>query len=416
MADAATTETRSFIRDRPWLLCCYCPGLPALHLPKDADLEDVTGLLHHHGHDTLAALLAQPLPEGLTVAAALDIRYGRHPALQVRTGTRTGLAGLNGYLQHSTTLTRWLESVRAVTGIPQVALCLLPQHEGRQPLHALFPETAPVLAELPGHADWSLTDLSGPDFAVLTGILNALEIAAALKEARPGDRSGLQLVVADRCLPHAAETAFQLRTEAEVTASWQQGGLAEALLRWLATADQAPRSGSELLRQLQAHAGAPGAHTGMRHGFVSSRISHLHFLCSQFVDRSRQLLNRERTLQAAYLRARFNPDDPGNPYRDLFDFMRKIQFQLNLLPVAHADGSGAVVLTELLDSINEILDLQRNIPELIVIPEDAADAPPASLDLPVYMPQARPVPAHSLLEFSQCGWPELVDTLNAARA
>lgn len=410
MADEATPETRSFIRDRPWLLCCYCPGLPALHLPGHAELEDVTGLLHDHGHDTLAALLTQPLPEGLTVAAALDIRYGRHPALQVRTGTQTRLAGLDGYLQHSITLTRWLESVRAVTGIQQVALCLLPQHQTRQPLHTLFPETAPVLAELPGHADWSLTNLSGPDFAVLTGILNALEIAAALKDARPGGRQGLQLLVAERCLPHSAETAFQLRTEAEVTASWQQGELAEILLRWLATADQAPRSGLELLRQLQAHGSAPAA----RHGFVSSRVSQLHFLCSQFVDRSRQLLNRERTVEAAYLRARFNPDDLGNPYRDLFDFMRKIQFQLNLLPVAHTDA-GMVVLTELLDALNGILDLQRNIPELIVMPEDAADAPPASLDLPVYMPQSRPVPAYNLLEFSQCGWLELVDVLNEAR-
>ena len=410
MADEATPETRSFIRDRPWLLCCYCPGLPALHLPGHADLEDVTGLLHHHGYGTLAALLVQPLPEGLTVAAALDIRYGRHPALQVRTGTQTRLVGLNGYLQHSTTLTRWLESIRAVTGIQQVALCLLPQHQTRQPLHALFPETAPVLAELPGHANWSLTNLSAPDFVVLTGILNALETAAALKDARPGGRNGLQLLVADRCLPHAAETAFQLRTETEVTASWQQGELAETLLRWLATADQAPRSGLELLRQLQAHGSAPAA----RHGFVSSRISQLHFLCSQFVERSRQLLNRERTLQAAYLRARFNPDDPGNPYRDLFDFMRKIQFQLNLLPVAHTDA-GTVVLTELLDAINGILDLQRNSPELIVVPEDSADARPESLDLPAYMPQSRPVPAYNLLEFSQCGWLELVGTLNAAR-
>ena len=410
MADEATSETRSFIRDRPWLLCCYCPGLPALHLHGHAELEDVTGLLHHHGHGTLAALLAQPLPEGLTVAAALDIRYGRHPALQVRTGTQTQLAGLDGYLQHSVTLTRWLESVRAVTGIQQVVLCLLPQHQTRQPLHTLFPETAPVLAELPGHADWSLTNLSGPDFAVLTGILNALEVAAALKDARPGGRQGLQLLVAERCLPHAAETAFQLRTEAEVTASWQQGELAEILLRWLATADQAPRSGLELLRQLQAHGNAPAA----RHGFVSSRVSQLHFLCSQFVDRSRQLLNRERTVEAAYLRARFNPDDLGNPYRDLFDFMRKIQFQLNLLPVAHTDA-GMVVLTELLDALNGILDLQRNTPELIVMPEDAADAPPESLDLPVYMPQSRPVPAYNLLEFSQCGWLELVDVLNEAR-
>lgn len=410
MADEATSETRSFIRDRPWLLCCYCPGLPALHLPRHAELEDVTSLLHHHGHGTLAALLAQPLPEGLTVAAALDIRYGRHPALQIRTGTQTQLAGLDGYLQHSVTLTRWLESVRAVTGIQQVVLCLLPQHQTRQPLHTLFPETAPVLAELPGHADWSLTDLSGPDFAVLTGILNTLEVAAALKDARPGGRQGLQLLMADRCLPHAAETAFQLRTEAEVTASWQQGELAGILLRWLATADQAPRSGLELLRQLQAHGSAPAA----RHGFVSSRISQLHFLCSQFVDRSRQLLNRERTVEAAYLRARFNPDDLGNPYRDLFDFMRKIQFQLNLLPVAHTDA-GMVVLTELLDALNGILDLQRNTPELIVMPEDAADAPPESLDLPVYMPQSRPVPAYNLLEFSQCGWLELVDVLNEAR-
>ncbi|MYD91864.1 MAG: hypothetical protein F4Y08_16295 [Caldilineaceae bacterium SB0662_bin_9] len=410
MADEATSETRSFIRDRPWLLCCYCPGLPALHLPGHAELEDVTSLLHHHGHGTLAALLAQPLPEGLTVAAALDIRYGRHPALQVRTGTQTQLAGLDGYLQHSVTLTRWLESVRAVTGIQQVVLCLLPQHQTRQPLHTLFPETAPVLAELPGHADWSLTDLSGPDFAVLTGILNTLEVAAALKDARPGGRQGFQLLMADRCLPHAAETAFQLRTEAEVTASWQQGELAGILLRWLATADQAPRSGLELLRQLQAHGSAPAA----RHGFVSSRISQLHFLCSQFVDRSRQLLNRERIVEAAYLRARFNPDDLGNPYRDLFDFMRKIQFQLNLLPVAHTDA-GMVVLTELLDALNGILDLQRNTPELIVMPEDAADAPPESLDLPVYMPQSRPVPAYNLLEFSQCGWLELVGALNEAR-
>ena len=410
MADEATSETRSFIRDRPWLLCCYCPGLPALHLPGHAELEDVTSLLHHHGHGTLAALLAQPLPEGLTVAAALGIRYGRHPALQVRTGMQTQLAGLDGYLQHSVTLTRWLESVRAVTGIQQVVLCLLPQHQTRQPLHTLFPETAPVLAELPGHADWSLTDLSGPDFAVLTGILNTLEVAAALKDARPGGRQGFQLLMADRCLPHAAETAFQLRTEAEVTASWQQGELAGILLRWLATADQAPRSGLELLRQLQAHGSAPAA----RHGFVSSRISQLHFLCSQFVDRSRQLLNRERTVEAAYLRARFNPDDLGNPYRDLFDFMRKIQFQLNLLPVAHTDA-GMVVLTELLDALNGILDLQRNTPELIVMPEDAADAPPESLDLPVYMPQSRPVPAYNLLEFSQCGWLELVGALNEAR-
>ena len=410
MADEATPETRSFIRDRPWLLCCYCPGLPALHLPGHAELEDVTGLLHDHGHDTLAALLTQPLPEGLTVAAALDIRYGRHPALQVRTGTQTRLAGLDGYLQHSVTLTRWLESVRAVTGIQQVVLCLLPQHQTRQPLHTLFPETAPVLAELPGHADWSLTDLSGPDFAVLTGILNTLEVAAALKDARPGGRQGLQLLVAERCLPHAAETAFQLRAEAEVTASWQQGELADILLRWLSTADQAPRSGLELLRQLQAQGGAPAA----RHGFVSARISQLHFLCSQFVDRSRQLLNRERTLQAAYLRARFNPDDTGNPYRDLFDFMRKIQFQLNLLPVAHTDA-GLVVLTELLDALNGILDLQRNTPEMIVMPEDDTDAQPESLDLPVYMPQSRPVPAYNLLEFSQCGWLELVDTLNEAR-
>ena len=410
MADEATSETRSFIRDRPWLLCCYCPGLPALHLPGHAELEDVTSLLHHHGHGTLAALLAQPLPEGLTVAAALGIRYGRHPALQVRTGTQTQLAGLDGYLQHSVTLTRWLESVRAVTGIQQVVLCLLPQHQTRQPLHTLFPETAPVLAELPGHADWSLTDLSGPDFAVLTGILNTLEVAAALKDARPGGRQGFQLLMADRCLPHAAETAFQLRTEAEVTASWQQGELAGILLRWLATADQAPRSGLELLRQLQAHGSAPAA----RHGFVSSRVSQLHFLCSQFVDRSRQLLNRERTVEAAYLRARFNPDDLGNPYRDLFDFMRKIQFQLNLLPVAHTDA-GMVVLTELLDALNGILDLQRNTPELIVMPEDAADAPPESLDLPVYMPQSRPVPAYNLLEFSQCGWLELVGALNEAR-
>lgn len=410
MADEATSETRSFIRDRPWLLCCYCPGLPALHLPEHAELEDVTGLLHDHGHGTLAALLTQPPPEGLTVAAALDIRYGRHPALQVRTGAQTRLAGLNGYLHHSITLTRWLEAVRAVTGIQQVALCLLPQHQTRPPLHTLFPETAPVLAELPGHANWSLTDLSGPDFAVLTGILNTLEIAAALKDARPGGRQGVQLLMADRCLPHAAETAFQLRTEAEVTASWQQGELANVLLRWLATADQAPRSGLELLRQLQAQGNAPAT----RHGFVSSRISQLHFLCSQFVDRSRQLLNRERTLQAAYLRARFNPDDLGNPYRDLFDFMRKIQFQLNLLPVAHTDA-GMVVLTELLDAINGILDLQRNTPEMIVIPEDDADAQPESLDLPVYMPQSRPIPAYDLLEFSQCGWLELVDVLNEAR-
>ncbi len=410
MAAEATSETRSFIRDRPWLLCCYCPGLPALHLPGHAELEDVTGLLHDHGHGTLAALLTQPLPEGLTVAAALGIRYGRHPALQVRSGAQTRLAGLNGYLHHSITLTRWLESIRSVTGIQQVALCLLPQHQTRPPLHTLFPETAPVLAELPGHANWSLTDLSGPDSAVLTGILNTLEIAAALKDARPGGRQGLQLLVADRCLPHAAETAFQLRTEAEVTASWQQGELADILLRWLATADQAPRSGLELLRQLQAHGSAPAA----RHGFVSSRISQLHFLCSQFVDRSRQLLNRERTLQAAYLRARFNPDDTGNPYRDLFDFMRKIQFQLNLLPVAHTDA-GMVVLTELLDALNGILDLQRNTPEMIVMPEDAADAPPESLDLPVYMPQSRPVPAYDLLEFSQCGWLELVGVLNEAR-
>ena len=410
MADEATSETRSFIRDRPWLLCCYCPGLPALHLPEHAELEDVTGLLHDHGHGTLAALLTQPPPEGLTVAAALDIRYGRHPALQIRTGAQTRLAGLNGYLHHSITLTRWLESVRAVTGIPQVALCLLPQHETRQPLHTLFPETAPVLAELPGHANWSLADLSGPDFAVLTGILNTLEIAAALKDARPGGRQGFQLLMADRCLPHAAETAFQLRAEAEVTASWQQGELANVLLRWLATADQAPRSGLELLRQLQAQGNAPTT----RHGFVSSRISQLHFLCSQFVDRSRQLLNRERTLQAAYLRARFNPDDLGNPYRDLFDFMRKIQFQLNLLPVAHTDA-GMVVLTELLDAINGILDLQRNTPEMIVMPEDDADAQPKSLDLPVYMPQSRPIPAYDLLEFSQCGWLELVDILNEAR-
>ena len=410
MADEATPETRSFIRDRPWLLCCYCPGLPALQLPGHAELEDVTGLLHHHGHGTLAALLTQPLPEGLTVAAALDIRYGRHPALQVRTGAQTRLAGLNGYLHHSITLTRWLESIRAVTGIQQVALCLLPQHQTRQPLHTLFPETAPVLAELPGHANWSLTDLSGPDFAVLTGILNTLEIAAALKDTRPGGRQGLQLLVADRCLPHAAETAFQLRTEAEVTASWQQGELANVLLRWLATADQAPRSGLELLRQLQAQGNAPAT----RHGFVSSRISQLHFLCSQFVDRSRQLLNRERTLQAAYLRARFNPNDLGNPYRDLFDFMRKIQFQLNLLPVAHTDA-GMVVLTELLDALNGILDLQRNTPEMIVMPEDDADAQPENLDLPVYMPQSRPLPAYNLLEFSQCGWLELVDILNEAR-
>ena len=410
MADEATPETRSFIRDRPWLLCCYCPGLPALQLPGHAELEDVTGLLHHHGHGTLAGLLTQPLPEGLTVAAALDIRYGRHPALQVRTGAQTRLAGLNGYLHHSITLTRWLESIRAVTGIQQVALCLLPQHQTRPPLHTLFPETAPVLAELPGHANWSLSDLSGPDFAVLTGMLNALETAAALKDARPGGHQGLQLLVADRCLPHAAETAFQLRTEAEVTASWQQGELADILLRWLATADQAPRSGLELLRQLQAHGSAPAA----RHGFVSSRISQLHFLCSQFVDRSRQLLNRERTLQAAYLRARFNPDDLGNPYRDLFDFMRKIQFQLNLLPVAHTDA-GMVVLTELLDAINGILDLQRNTPEMIVMAEDDADAQPESLDLPVYMPQSRPLPAYNLLEFSQCGWLELVDILNEAR-
>ena len=119
-------------------------------------------------------------------------------------------------------------------------------------------------------------------------------------------------------------------------------------------------------------------------------------------------------MQAAYLRARFNPDDLGNPYRDLFDFMRKIQFQLNLLPVAHTDA-GMVVLTELLDAINGILDLQRNTPEMIVMPEDDTDAQPESLDLPVYMPQSRPIPAYDLLEFSQCGWLELVDILNEAR-
>ena len=412
MADEATSETRSFLRDRPWLLCCYCPGLPALHLPEQAGPEDAIALLQHHGQGLLAELLAPPLPEGLTIAAALDIRYGRHPALQIRTGTQSRLTGLDGYLQHSTTLTRWLEAVRTDTGIQHVALCLLPRHQGRQGLHALFPETAPVLAELPGHADWSLTDLSGPDFAILTGILNTVETAAALKDARPGGRSGIQLLVADRCLPHAAETAFQVRAETEATASWPQGGLAEALLRWRAAADPAPRSGRELLRQLQAHGDPRAAH----HGFVSSRISQLHFACSQFVDRSRQLLDRERTLQATYLRARFDPDAPGHPYRDLFDFMRKIQFQLNLLPVAHADGTGAVVLTELLDSINEILDLQRNTPELIVTAENGASARPESLDLPVYMPQSRPVPAYNLLEFSQCGWPELVDALNAARA
>lgn len=403
-----------------WLLLCHCPGLAHLGVADPSTPEAVAAVLAREGYDTLSQLLTQPLPPRFVMVCCLDMRYGRHPGVCIERSGVNRARALTGHLHHSITLTDMVRDAQVRFPAESTALFLLPQTDPSHPMVSLFPATGTVLAGLPGMSNLARPVTGERQRAQVAAILNAVELTATLHDARPARGRGLQLLMAENCLLPSLETAYQLHTLVDWMAavnSQPPGWLGRALRQAISQPDEAPYTPLSLMRGILEQ-----TPDGMEHprepGVSMSRVSHLYFLCSQFVSSTQAIWKSARNLQTAYLRSRFNPNSPDESYRDLFDFMHQLQFELNRLPFETMERVDTVQLGELRGAVNEILDMQRNQPVLLVPPQRGGpEALRASRQaLPVYLPTGPLRPEYALLSFGRSGWWEFIALLNASRA
>ncbi len=397
------------------LLVGYCTGLSHLSLPAQARPEDASALLTRNGYPDLGYLLTMPLPPGTALVLALDIPCGPHASLRI---TRTGSSQLeprSEMLGHSLSLTRlWLD-IQRLYQAEYFVLCLIPHDPPRGTLVPLFPSTASMLAALPDAARIPVPAPGSWDQNLSTSILNATEVAVALHAAREETGRGPHVLLSQNCFLHSLELAYELQEEVEYMAViWSQaaGWLTQALTRALDPARTPPDQPLGWLRGLLSQQGDTGQ-SWVGPGLVMQRVSRLYYLCSQFVTVLQDIWPMERAMQTLFLRCRFNPQDPQNPNRDLFDFMHKIQFELNRLPWTVQDQIDTVMLRQLQDAIHDILALQRNQPVLFL--EDAPGTGTAP-QLPIYLPTGSRLAAYALWQFTASGWGDFIQLLEDARA
>ncbi len=402
------------------LLIGYCTGLSDLYLPAQARPEDVGALLVRSGFPALGHLLTMALPPGTALILALDIPCGDHASLRI---ARTGASHLeprSERLAHSLSLTRLLLDITQTYQTDYTVLCLMPHAPQQGALVPLFPSTAHMLAALPDPARIPLPTPGTWDQSLSTSILNAAEVAVALRSAREETGRVLPVLLAENCFLHSLELAHELQEEVTymaVIGSQAAGGLAQALPRALDPSHAPPDQPGVWLQNLMAQGeppqdSAPASRVGP--GMVMHRVSHLYYLCSQFVTVIQDIWSIERTVQTLFLRCRFNPQDPQNPNRDLFDFMHKIQFEMNRLSWTVLDQIDTVLLRQLQDTMRDILALQRNQPELFLLagPESGMAKP----ELPVYLPPGPIYAAYALWQFNTSGWSDFIHLLEDARA
>ncbi len=400
-----------------WLLICYCPGLADLALPENATVSQVAGLLQNRGHPHLAQLLINPLPEGVGLVLALDMRLGEDPGLCV---VRTRVTQMGGWaipFEYSVSLTQLLSAAAHWVPAAQTALLLTPQAATTGGMVPLFPNTAGILAALPQPINRPRLGLAPEDLQQMA-LLNVIEVALALAEARSEEGPRLHLLLSENCLYPSLETAYQLLEETDCFAPLRcsgSGHVLGAVSRLLERGPSLPASPGHLL-SLILDAADPATRAPQTtlpwQGLVMGRVAHLYFLCTQFVGNSQALWQEDRAIQTAFLLSSFQAGTEGNAYRDLFALIQSLRFELHRLPFAAVERIDPILFSQLTDNMAEILKVQRNPQSLFFLPTEGKTLP----HLPVYLPTTPPLPEFQLLQFAQGGWDRLIHLLQAARA
>ncbi len=402
------------------LLIGYGTGLSDLHLSAQASPEDVSALLVRSGFPDLGYLLTRPLPPGTALILALDIPCGPHASIRIERTGASRLEPRSEMLAHSLSLTRLLLDVHQRFLADYSVLFLIPHGPQQGAFVPLFPATATMLAALPNPARIPLPPPGSWDQSLSTGILNAVEVADALRSAREQTGRVPQVLIAENSFLYSLELAYEFQNEVEYMATiWSQsvGYLVRALVQTLDPSRTPPDLPSVWLQTLMAQevdTQEEATESQIGPGLVMNRVSHLYYLCSQFVTVTQDIWRVERILQTLFLRSRFNPQDPQNPYRDLFDFIHKIQFEMNRLSWTVLDQVDSVMIRQLQDSIRDILSLQRNQPELFLANGD--EASPEMPALPVYLPTGPMLAEYDLWQFNGSGWSDFIHLLEDARA
>ncbi len=415
-APVAHSEAQYFTR----LLIGYCTGLSDLHVSDQASPADVGALLARHGRPELGQLLTQPLPPDTALILALDMSCGQHSSVRIWRAGSSHLEPRSESLAHSLTLTRLLLDVQQTYQAAYSVLFLVPCIPGQQGIIPLFPATAPMLAALPDPARIPLPPPGTWEQSLSRSVLNAVELTDALRSAREETGRVLQVLVAENCFLHSLELAYELQNEVEYMATIQSRTvrwLDRALSQVLDTSRTMPDQPGAWLRILLAQDVGlpdPGPDFQIGPGLTMNRIAHLYYLCSQFVTVIQDIWPVDRALQTLFLRARFQPQDPQNAYRDLFDFLHKIQFEMNRLSWTVLDQVDTVMLQQLKGAIHDILTLPQNQPGMFL--EAGTTSPSRTPALPVYLPAGPLSAVYDLWQFRTSGWIDFIQLLTAARA
>lgn len=405
LAALAQSESPAF----QWLLALYCPGPPGAALPAETEVPQLAAFLRSQGRTSLARLLTDPLPEGVALAAALDIGFGAAPALCAVRAGETHLFGSDAPFRYSVTLSRFWRGCGEWAPAQRNALLLLPAPPRTGSAASLFPESASVLAALPDPAQ-GLRLGGNPDNPMQDGMLHTAQLQLSLEEARLEGGPPLHLLVSENCLPNSLETAYQLHEEADFFAPLQTDiaeGTLEALTQALDPGYPPPREADQLLQRiLNASASADFAQ-----GVALGRLVQLQYTCMQLAAHAQAVWDDDRALQTAFLLASFQEEAEGSGHRDLFSLAQSLRFELHRLPYAALERIDPVALGQLTEKLAEILRLRQSQPSPFILPAGR----PAEPRLPVYLPSQLPLPEFQLLRFARGGWSEFVQLLHDAR-
>lgn len=404
-----------------WLLLCYCTGLTNLALADNAAADDVAALLSHAGHEDLSHLLRMSLHPQVALICALDMQYGERTGLCIVRTDTSRIRTLDPSLEYSLSLTQLLVVSQRWVRATHTGLVLLPQSPHHAPITALFPSTAEVLAALPGPAGMAPDPDTQQAGMHAAAVLNTVEMAVALETARAERGRGLQVLLAENCFIPSLETAYQLHRETEYLApvrSQPRGRLAYALARIMEGDGGLPETPSSFL---QAVISPPAESLKIQftpnvwQGLAMGRVPHLYYLCSQFATCTQSIWQEDRNLQTAYLIAGFHAQSADDGYCNLFDLVHKLQYNLHRLSLETVERMDPVLLGQLTECLREILNVQRNRPELMLHP---AGNPEASVQptLSIYLPAGQTHSAYGLLDFAHGGWQDFIHLLHAARA
>ncbi len=401
-----------------WLFVCYCPGFEDLALPRGASASQVAGLLESRNYSELAQLLTEPLPEGVGLVVAMDIRLGDAPSLCIVRTDLTQIREWDTPLEYSVSLTQLLSTAAHWIPAARNALLLLPQGRTIGSMVPLFPSTPGILAGLPQTKNQSrLGTASGESHQ--TALLNAVEVGLALAVSRREGGPRLHLLLSENCLQPSLETAFQLHEEVEYFGPLRCRGanyILGALTSLFKEQQSLPTANPDrlLLSLLNAADGATKApQTALPwQGLVMGRVAHLYFLCAQFASTSQALWQEDRSIQTAFLLSFFRAGAEGDDYREIFALAQGLRFELHRLPFAAVEHIDPVLLSQLSDNLMELLKVKRNQPPMFLMPGEAGAQP----YLQVYLPSGPPLPEFQMLHFAQGGWSNIIQLLHAARS